>query len=264
MDLTLKIVRGDGSVAHESTGQGDVCLAAWHEYAEGDKIVLEMSENNAYMVLQLDDAQGEALVYMTKNRFAYPIPFAEKRANISPKVFSGGLHYLRARVAEDFEVAAYRNLALNVADQQEDVGCYPHAYANVETRGESVFAARNAIDGVVENRSHGEWPYASWGINQNLDAEMTIDFGREIMADKIVLYTRADFPHDCWWTSATFTFSNGDVEVLEMEKSALPHVLTFAPKKFCSVTISKLIQADDPSPFPALTQMEVYGREVTK
>lgn len=44
-----------------------------------------------------------------------------------------------------------RNLAKNVMDQHGETNCYPHASANVETRGEAVFAARNAIDGV-----HGE------------------------------------------------------------------------------------------------------------
>jgi len=262
MELTLQILRADGTIACEATGTNEVCLAAAHTYALGDVIALASGAGAKYLHLQLDDALGEALVYMAADSFTYPVPFAEKRANLSPKVFAGGMHILRARAAAEYEIKAYRNLAKNVADQQEAVGCFPHAHANVETRGESVFAARNAIDGVVANLSHGEWPYASWGINRNLDAEMTIDFGREIEADQIALVTRADFPHDNWWTSATFTFSNGDEIVFPMEKSALPHVLTFEPKRFRTVTISKLIQADDPSPFPALTQMEVYGRNV--
>lgn len=59
-----------------------------------------------------------------------------------------------------------------------------------------MFAARNAIDGVVANDSHGRWPYESWGINMQDDAELTLDFGRAVDFDRIVLYTRADFPHD--------------------------------------------------------------------
>ena len=49
------------------------------------------------------------------------------------------------------------------------------ASANVETRGESVFAARNAIDGVKANRSHGAWPFESWGINRQDDAQLTLE-----------------------------------------------------------------------------------------
>lgn len=88
----------------------------------------------------------------------------------------------------------------------------------METRGESVFAARNAIDGVCENRSHGEWPYESWGINMQDDAEMTVEFGQEVVTDRIVLYTRADFPHDNWWTQVTLTFSDGTDIKWKLEK----------------------------------------------
>lgn len=64
----------------------------------------------------------------------------------------------------------------------------------------------NAIDGVTENRSHGEWPYASWGINRQDDAKIRLDFGRPVEVDTIVLYTRADFPHDNWWVDGRITF----------------------------------------------------------
>ena len=45
-------------------------------------------------------------------------------------------------------------------------------HANVETRGEAVFAARNAIDGIYENDAHGIWPYQSWGINRDPNAAL--------------------------------------------------------------------------------------------
>ena len=79
------------------------------------------------------------------------------------------------------------------------------------------------------------------------------------MADRIVLYTRADFPHDNWWKQARLTFSDGETMTLEMEKSVKPHVFKIEPKKITSVTIDQLIKSDEASPFPALTQMEVYG-----
>ena len=44
----------------------------------------------------------------------------------------------------------------------------------LETGGEAVFAARNAIDGIYENSSHGEWPYQSWGINRDPNACLTL------------------------------------------------------------------------------------------
>ena len=89
-----------------------------------------------------------------------------------------------------------------------------------------------------------------------------MDFGRKVDFDKIVLYTRADFPHDNWWVEATFTFSDGSSEVVKMDKKvAEPHVFNIEKKNIRWIKLGKLIKADDPSPFPALTQIEVYGTE---
>ena len=90
---------------------------------------------------------------------------------------------------------------------------------------------------------------------------MLLEFGRAVTFDKIVLYTRADFPHDNWWTSATFTFSDGTKEVVTMEKSSRPHVFDIKKSGITWIRLSNLVKADDPSPFPALTQIEVYGNE---
>ncbi len=257
-ELSIKVIDKNGKTRFVASGDNEVVLVNTAEYQEGDRISLETGEKNIYVWFQADDALGASLVYITDN-ISFDIPFGEKRISYSPKAFMGSSHYLCARIAREDELKSYRNLALNVYDQHGDTHCYPHAYANVETRGESVFAARNAIDGIVANLSHGEWPYESWGINRNPDAEMTIDFGGEVTADKIVLYTRADFPHDSWWTSVTLRFSDGSETEWKLEKSVKPHVLEMEPKKISSVTICRLIKADDESPFPALSQMEVYG-----
>jgi len=254
----LKIVNKNDQIMFLNSGENEVTLVSTSEYQEGDRICLESSEKNICIVLQLDDALGSAFVYITDN-VSYYVPFGEKRICYSPKVFSGNRHYLYARVAREDEIKSYRNLALNVMDQHGETHCYPHATANVETRGESVFAARNAIDGVVANISHGEWPYESWGINMQDDATMKVDFGRMVETDIIVLYTRSDFPHDNWWRQVTLTFSDGSSTDWKLEKSNLPHVLNFEKKKITWVQLSNLIKADDPSPFPALSQIEVYG-----
>ena len=259
--LSMKVLEQNGKTLCVSSGEDACSLVCTAEYKEGDMIVLESSEKNIHVWLQVDDAMGPALCYLTDN-FLYRIPFGEKRISYSPKVFSGNRHYLYARTARKDEISAYRNLALNVCDQHGDTHCYPHAFANVETRGEAVFAARNAIDGICENRSHGEWPYESWGINQQDDAQMTLDFGRPVDIDKIVLYTRADFPHDNWWESVTFTFSDGTEETVSLEKSVEPHVIPMKRQGITWLSFGKLIKADDPSPFPALTQIEVYGVEM--
>ena len=124
-----------------------------------------------------------------------------------------------------------------------------------------MFAARNAIDGTLAIRCHGNWPFASWGINRQDDAALTLDFGRPVNFDTIVLYTRADFPHDNWWTEVTITFSDGTKEVVPLEKSCRSHKLAIARNNIEWLRVDNLIKADDPSPFPALTQIQVFGTE---
>ena len=60
----------------------------------------------------------------------------------------------------------------------------------------------------------------------------------------------------------TLKFSDGSSQDFPLEKSVTGHVLTFPEKETDWIELSNLIKADDPSPFPALTQMEVYGWNV--
>ena len=259
--LTLKVTDQSGAVLASASGEDFVDLVYDGEYKEGDSVVIESSEKDIHLKWQVEDSLGPAFVYL-KGKESYEIPFGEKRICYSPRTFVGEKHYIFAEKARKDEIHAYRNLALNPADQHRDVNVYPHAYANVETRGESVFAAKNAIDGVRANLYHGEWPYGSWGINRQDDAALTLDFGRPVKIDRLVLYTRSDFPHDNWWRQVTFKFSDGSVETFELEKSCRPHVLPIKERIVTSLVFCDLIKADDPSPFPALTQLEVYGSDL--
>jgi hypothetical protein len=259
--LTLKVLQADNSTGAVSSAMNEVNLVYTSEYQDGDRIVLEASSENRYLLLQMDDALGSALVYMKGNSVWYTIPFGEKRICYSPKAFSGQRHLISARQATPEETNSYRNLALNVMDQQGNTFCFPHAHANVETREESVFAARNVIDGVKENRSHGEWPYQSWGISQRADAEITIEFGREVCINKVVLYLRADFPHDNWWKQVTLRFSDNETLVCDLRKTGSGQEITFDKRMVQWIRLEQLIKSDEPSPFPALTQFEVYGTE---
>lgn len=259
--VSIAVKNQNGEVKAIVLGEDQAILVFEGEYEEGDAIVFTTDKTGAHYVVRIDDCMDESFVYLTKEEIVYTIPFGEKKISYNPEAFTGERHYLTIREAFDYETGIYRNLAKNVMDQHGDTGCFPHAFANVETRGEAVFAARNAIDGVLANESHGAWPYESWGINRQDDAEMTLDFGRPVDFDKIVLYTRADFPHDNWWVKAKLTFSDGTEEIVEMEKSVKPHLFSLERKNIKWVKLSDLIKADDPSPFPALTQIEVYGKD---
>lgn len=174
----------------------------------------------------------------------------------------GARHLLSVRKAYEFEKKTYRNLAYNVNDQHGLHTVFPHASANIETRGEAVFAAQNAIDGITANWSHGEWPYASWGINRDPNAELRLDFGRKVETDRIIVYLRADFPHDNWWKTARITFSDGESMELQFEKTDAGQEFIFPKKTITGLTLSHMMQSEEPSPFPALTQLEVYGTDL--
>lgn len=258
--LTIKLYNKNGKTTAVAHGENEVSLVYSAEYQEGDRFLFEVEDAPAFYWMQVDEAKGKSLVYVT-GFVDYPIPFGEKRVNLSPKAFSGAKHLSWMRKAWPWEVNNYRNLALNTCDSHGAENCFPHASANVETRGESVFAALNAIDGVTVTSCHGEWPYESWGINQNPDAVFRLSFGRKVKTDRIVLYTRADYPHDNWWKSGTVIFSDGSTLKLELAKTGNAQVISFEEKTISWLELQKLIKSEEPSPFPALVQIEVYGTE---
>ncbi|PDT02852.1 carbohydrate-binding protein [Rhizobium chutanense] len=261
MELTLKIVDADGFVLASSTGQDETFLVYRLNYSEGDCVIVETSEPG-HVFLALDSAVHPALVYMREGAYSLAVPFGDKRKSYSPNAFKGDIHRLSARRARPDEIAQRRNLALNPWDDHANRTLFPHAHANVETRGEAAFAARNAIDGEKANDNHGFWPYTSWGINRDPQAALTVEFGRPVRIDEIVFYLRADFPHDSWWEKASLTLSNGRSFSFPLVKSGAAQSFPIEPCIIEWVELHGLIKAEDSSPFPALTQIEIWGTEV--
>lgn len=259
--IKLKILDAAGRTLLTAPAGEQVRLVYNSPYQPGDRAALEIGTPGQYCVVQFEDTMPEALVFVQKREINFAIPFGGQAVTYSPKSFAGDCHIVRARLAMPQEIAARRNLAFNPYDAHGDTGFYPHAAANVETRGEAVFAARNAIDGVYENDAHGVWPYQSWGINQDPNAALAVSFGRSVVVDEIRLTLRADFPHDSWWTEATVCFDDGSREVLSLTRTAAPQIFAVAPRTVTSLTLCELKKAGDPSPFPALTQIEVWGTE---
>ena len=227
-------------------------------YHEGDYITLSVEEEGLYY-LQLDEVLGKQVVYL-KEESSFLIPVQENRLTCyHPSAFRARMHLITLEKAFGL---GRRNLACNPYDHHYTTNIYPHASANVETRGEMVFAARNAIDGVLANAGHGLYPYASWGINQDPKAELHLDFGRPILLEEVRLTLRADWPHDSWWTEATIIDCDGEASILPLKKTAQPQRFVRNPKKVTSLSLCNLKKADDPSPFPALTQIEVWGYDL--
>lgn len=265
--LRLTIYNAQHELQAQCEDARDISYVYESAYQPGDYIQVDWDEAPGFLNIWLEDTLPPALVYLPQSRLRYPIPSEAERVILSPKSFSGNRQLIRLCVAEAEELEETRNLALNPYDSHHNTDCFPHAQANVETRGEMWFAARNAIDGCHENHGHGAWPYQSWGINRDPNAAMTLDFGRDVLVEGFAFTLRADFPHDAWWEQVSLILegeNEADSEelVFHLEKSDQPQYRSIEARKLRRCTLCKLIKADDPSPFPALTQLEVWGRWV--
>lgn len=260
--IGLSVLSSDGVVRAETSGEDDVTLVHRLTYGEGDRIVLTGGDGGAFLHLSLDNALPPALVYLSGAPYALSVPFGPARKAYSPKAFAGELHRLSVRYALPQEISGFRNLSFNPYDHGGNESLFPHADATVITRNEAGFAARNAIDGETANADHGFWPYTSWGINRDPDAALRLDFGRLVEVGAVGFYLRADFPHDAWWEEASLSFSDGSTERFTLEKTGKAQRFDIAARRVSWVRLHSLIKADDPSPFPALTQLEIWGRDL--
>lgn len=256
--VTIDLIRAGVSIAH-AIGETEASLLFRGTYEEGDSLRFAGAPCDA--LVQVDPSVAPARVYLPNGTFEYRLPLAGDNLQVyAPGAFVGDMHLASIRPACG---NAYRNLAENPVDQRGDVEAFPHAAANVETRNESVFAARNTIDGIHIADGHGPWPYGSWGIGARTDAEITLDFGREVEIDKVVLYLRADFPHDAHWISGTVSLSDGFEKTFPLKGVNGSQTIELDGKhSVCSLKLHKLIKSDNPSAFPALRQIEVWGQDI--
>ena len=245
-----------------ATGEDFVYLATQLlAFQNNDKIRVTLEKPGQYLFVKLDETLNESFIYVSGKEWIYQPLLTTNGMEIIPEnTFRAKRHYLQVRLARDYEINAYRNLALNPYDQKEDSGAYPHASANVETRGDAKFSAKNAIDGIFANNSHGPYPYQSWGINQQEDAALTIDFGRKVSINQIGVTLRADFPHDSYWTQTAVIFDSGPEQLLMPKKTSSPQYFTFDAVETTKIVFTNLIKSsEDTSPFPALTEIEYFG-----
>lgn len=259
MTMTLTVQDAQGGILASQNGENAVLLVYPGRYPDGTSIHLTVSAPGYYQI-HLEDTLPPALVWLEAATAVFPIPFRMARGCYSPRAFHGRKHVLCARAAEMEETGQRRNLALNPYDGNDTKGIYPHASANAQTRGEAVFAPRNAIDGIAASAKHGFYPYQSWGINRDPNAALQIDFGAPVDLDTLVLTLRADFPHDSYWTDGEVAFSDGSSEHLSFIKTGAPQAFPVQKDAIRWLRLHSLIKAQDDSPFPALTQLEAWGR----
>lgn len=231
-----------------------------HPYSDGDYLIL-MAPSHCYLRIKIDPAIEETVVYAAEDSMIFRIPFGEAAMSYAPGAFKGEYHIYDLEFVDKPE--EIRDLSTNPLDIRGETGFYPHCTATVETREESVFAARNTIDGFCETNCHGIWPFTSWGDNEDPDAEITIHFGRRIQADTLEIFLRSDFPHDNYWRSAELFFSDGSTREIKLEKTGHGQIFNLEGIITEFITLRKLIKCESlASPFPALTYWRVMGREI--
>ena len=258
---SVSVCSAQGECIREVSAEEKAILVYPRPYQEGDYLKICGDGAPCHLRVCVDQTVASGCVYLPEGEMIYKIPFGESMRAYPPNAFQGSNHLIIAEVMTEEEVQTYRNIAENPVDQRGDVTAYPHATANVETRGESVFAARNVIDGWIINHKHGDWPFQSWGIGIREDAWLKIDFGREVEMKEVEIFIRADFPHDAYWTQTVISLSDGTEHVLPLTKTGKGQRFDLGTHKITWLKFDRMVKCtDSESPFPALTELRVYGR----
>ena len=256
--LSVSVLSSEGVILASAEHSEEVWLSVDRVYQPGDVIRVSGAQ---HLVVRMDQALPSGEVFLPSGTMTWPVPAGEHRLAYAPGAFDAPRHIIFARIMRKDELARSRNLALNPADLRGSVDFFPHCVANVETRNEACFCARNVIDGIRLNSFHGEWPFQSWGIGAREDAWCQLDLGRTVIAEKMALTLRADFPHDAYWTAGHAVLSDGTELSFSLRKTADRQWVDLGGRKIRFLRLERLIKSDDPSAFPALTQWEVYGRD---
>ncbi|PVX41537.1 hypothetical protein C8D76_102236 [Pasteurella langaaensis DSM 22999] len=261
--ITLSILDKDNNIKIGKSAFEFLAFTYKGEYQAGDRIRLEVDSAPCYLKLRLEDSLESSVIYLTENVFEFQIPFGDdRRLYNSDKVFQGGLHFLWVRTARDYEISQYTNLAFNPYFQSHQTEVYPRVTSNI-TPSNIRFAPHNVIDGIFDSNAHGSYPFTSWSNAQDPKAQLTIDFGRTVEIDGLILILRADFPHDAWWQQIRVCFSDGSEQLLSLERSGQPQTFYFDKRQCDSLTLTDFLKGKDASPFTALTQIEVLGKNVS-
>ena len=265
--INLKLLRENGDVKLKAYGtEIDERFAG--EYEPGDKFRIELCDGS-FVAMKLDESLLESIVYVPDGTFEFVIPMdRELAACYHPTAFRGDSHRITVREPSEAEIYGERLISLNPHDRHNVPKYFPHSYANFVTREDPCFFERNAIDGVCDNSNHGFYPYHSWGGGLREDLEFEVHFGTDVAVSKIVIFIRADFPHDTYWKEADIEFSDGTRVHTELIGTAEGQAVVLdEPKTTEMVKLTGLKQQrleDGSLSFAALSQIEIYGNYIKK
>ena len=257
--ITITAKTAAGEVLAQASHASEALLRIDRTYEDGDCI--EIVSDEKHLIVQMDATILPGEVYLPGGRMTWRVPAGEHRLAYCPVAFTGPRHIATARQMTEAEVSARRNIACNPSDLRGETDFYPHCTANVETRNEACFCARNVIDGMRHSDYHGEWPFQSWGIGAREDAWCLLDFGREVEVDEMALTLRADFPHDAYWVAGHVALSDGAEIAFDLEKTGDRQYIPLGRHTVRWMRLERMQKSDDPSAFPALIEWEVFGQD---
>ncbi len=255
--LTLKIYDINNSVVCCESGE-QIEFTFNGEFREGHTICVDMKDTE-FIAVQFDETMKESIVYVPNHTFTFTVPYDNLMVGYAPEAFKGDSHVLRARIPSDEELYERHLISLNSHDIRENDKAFPHVHANLVTRNEPWFFERNAIDGVCDNTSHGEYPYHSWAAGAREDMEFYLYFGRPVEIDEIVFVLRADFPHDTYWKSLEIEFSDNTRIPAQFVKTVDGQSIKFDKKTTEYIHLTNFKQVSEQLSWAALSQIEVYG-----
>ena len=250
---------------NKEEGFGSAEMKVSSRYKSGERIEITLPEGQHYLAVTIaKDVLEETIVFLKNSKFSYTIP--EFSGSYPPELQKSGC-VISARVPSKDELIEERNIALNPCDLLNAQTVFPHAASNnvYQNNNSPEWLARNAIDGFRQNTGHGTYPLQSWGPDSTVKSGdfFRIDFGREVNINRIVLYIRADFPHDAFWDSCVVELSDGSVfDITGIKETQKKQTFKFDELTTTSLKFTNLHKsASSSGDWAAWTEVEVYGYE---
>ena len=253
---------GDDEIKAEGTDS--VVLKPTKRPVAGDTITVTAPTN--YLKVK-HSKFGETILYLPDKIFTY-VHQSNASVYMSSLVLNKALTLTFSTPTEE-ELTAKRNLALNPYDFTKGNVGFPHATSNNVHDQSGQFIPRNAIDGVATNKGHGNTPYQSWGPKATVlkTDYFTIDFGRAVTMDSVVLYLRADGfggsnSHDAYFKEITLEFSDGSSVTVNPTKTADAQTFDFDAVTTTYVKLTGFVtDKTDSQGWAAITEIQVMGCE---
>lgn len=272
--LTVSYVTSTG-VTNSATGTGLVNLYLAKAYAANSRFEITLPSGEHYVWFSFNSRVKPQLLYAPEGTVTLTLT-----NNIITSLPAHVKNYTKNNIyvwlPTEEELKGEYNLAYTPFAGSQSAGVTVTASSTYDTTTQ--FLPMNGVDGFCNNRGHGYYPVQSWGPTENpSNLTYTVNFGRKVTVDHLVLYIRADFDatkpgyaggdHDTYLTSLRAMFFDGNGQMVgsqtfnDLEKTYDGQLLQLdAPVECESVRLGSFVK-NQPTWF-AITELEAYGTNV--